>query len=285
MLMSMAPMLQDAKEKRYAVVAPGVNDLQTIEAVFQAADEMNAPIILDCVEMNDIEAVADITKFMALRYPQVDVALNLDHGKSFEVCAKAIQAGFTSVMIDCSMLPFEENVAITAEVTKMAHAVGVSVEAELGRVGSAQKYAEDRLSPFTDPVEAVEFVKRTSVDCLAVAVGTAHGLYKDEQPELAFDLIAELRTVVPVPLVLHGASGTGDDEMARAVQAGITKINLFSDLSLAGTRAVEEVLNSGMTTPLGFLPLSMVYGKGVAAYKKMVMHYIEVSGSKGAAVR
>lgn len=106
------------KGKRYAVVAPGVNDLQTIEAVFQAADEMNAPIILDCVEMNDIEAVADITKFMALRYPQVDVALNLDHGKSFEVCAKAIQAGFTSVMIDCSMLPFEENVAITAEVTK-----------------------------------------------------------------------------------------------------------------------------------------------------------------------
>ena len=256
--------------------------MQTIEAVFQAADEMNAPIILDCVEMNDIEAVADITKFMALRYPQVDVALNLDHGKSFEVCAKAIQAGFTSVMIDCSMLPFEENVAITAEVTKMAHAVGVSVEAELGGVGSAQKYAEDRLSPFTDPVEAVEFVKRTSVDCLAVAVGTAHGLYKDEQPELAFDLIAELRTVVPVPLVLHGASGTGDDEMARAVQAGITKINLFSDLQ--GTRAVEEVLNSGMTTPL---VSTVEHGlwQGVAAYKKMVMHYIEVSGSKGAAVR
>ena len=158
------------------------------------------------------------------------------------------------------------------------------VEAELGGWAVRRNMLRTACLLY-DPVEAVEFVKRTSVDCLAVAVGTAHGLYKDEQPELAFDLIAELRTVVPVPLVLHGASGTGDDEMARAVQAGITKINLFSDLSLAGTRAVEEVLNSGMTTPLGFLPLSMVYGKGVAAYKKMVMHYIEVSGSKGAAVR
>ena len=283
MLVTMNPILQDARERRYGVAAPGVNDMQTVNAVFQAARELRAPIILDCVEMNDIEAVADITRFLAVtRYPEVPAALNLDHGRSFDVCAKAIRAGFTSVMIDCSKLPFDENVQITSEVVKMAHAAGVSVEAELGRVGSARNYAEDRTAPLTDPAEAVEFVKRTSVDCLAVAVGTAHGLYEGETPKLDFERLAELRTVVPVPLVLHGGSSTGDNKLALAVKTGISKINLFSDLSSAGTNAVKSLLASGKTTPLGFLPLSMVYGAGVEAYKQMVMHYIEVFGSRGA---
>ena len=157
--------------------------MQTLNAVFQAARELRAPIILDCVEMNDIEAVADITRFLAVtRYPEVPAALNLDHGRSFDVCAKAIRAGFTSVMIDCSKLPFDENAQITSEVVKMAHAAGVSVEAELGRVGSAATMRRI-VAPLTDPAEAVEFVKRTSVDCLAVAVGTAHGLYEGETPK------------------------------------------------------------------------------------------------------
>lgn len=281
MLMAMNPILQDAREKRYGVAAPGVNDMQTVSAVFQAARDLRAPIILDCVEMNDIEAVADIARFFAARYPEVPAALNLDHGRSFDVCARAIRAGFTSVMIDCSKLPFEENAQITAEVVKMAHAAGVSVEAELGRVGSAQNYAEDRTAPLTDPSEAVEFAKRTSVDCLAVAVGTAHGLYEGETPELDFDRLAELREVVPVPLVLHGGSSTGDDKLALAVKTGISKINLFSDLSSAGTNAIRSLLASGKTTALGFLPLGMVYGAGIEAYKQVVMDYIEVFGSRG----
>ena len=283
MLVTMSPILQDARERRYGVAAPGVNDMQTVSAVFEAARELRAPIILDCVEMNDIEAVADITRFFAAtRYPEVPTALNLDHGRSFDVCAKAIRAGFTSVMIDCSKLPYDENIQITSEVVKMAHAAGVSVEAELGRVGSARNYAEDRTAPLTDPAEAVEFVKRTSVDCLAVAVGTAHGLYEGETPELDFERLAELRRAVPVPLVLHGGSSTGDDKLALAVKTGISKINLFSDLSLAGTNAIRSLLASGKTTSLGFLPLGMVYGAGVEAYKQMVMHYIEVFGSRGA---
>lgn len=281
MLVTMTPILQEAREKRYAVAAPGVNDMQTVSAVFQAARELGAPIILDCVEMNDIEAVADITKFFAARYPEVPAALNLDHGRSFDVCAKAIRAGFTSVMIDCSKLPFEENVQITAEVVKMAHAAGVSVEAELGRVGSARDCVEERTAPLTDPAEAAEFVKRTSVDCLAVAVGTAHGLYEGETPQLDFQRLAELREAVPVPLVLHGGSSTGDDKLALAVKTGISKINLFSDLSSAGTDAIRVLLASGKSTSLGFLPLSMVYGAGVEAYKRMVMHYIDVFGSRG----
>lgn len=185
-------------------------------------------------------------------------------------------------MIDCSKLPFEENVKITAEVVKMAHAAGISVEAELGRVGSARNYAEDRTAPLTDPAEAVEFVKLTSVDCLAVAVGTAHGLYEGETPQLDFGRLSELREAVPVPLVLHGGSSTGDDKLALAVRTGISKINLFSDLSSAGANAIKALLSSGKTTALGFLPLSMVYGAGVEAYKKMVMHYITVFGSSGA---
>ncbi len=282
MLLTMNPILREAREKRYGVAAPGVNDMQTIGAVFQAARELRAPIILDCVEMNDIEAVADITRFFAARYPEVPAALNLDHGRSFDVCAKAIRAGFTSVMIDCSKLPFEENAQVTAEVVKMAHAAGVSVEAELGRVGSARNYAKDRTAPLTDPSEASEFVRRTSVDCLAVAVGTAHGLYEGETPELDFDRLAELREAVAVPLVLHGGSSTGDDKLARAVKTGISKVNLFSDLSLAGTEAMRELLASGKTTSLGFLPLGMVYSAGVEAYKQIVMRYIEVFGSRGA---
>lgn len=283
MLENMIRMLQDAREKAYAIPAPGVNDLQTIEAVFQACSELNAPLIIDCVPRNDIEAVADITKFMAKRYPHVPAALNLDHGTTFDVCAKAIQAGFTSVMIDCSKLPFDENVKITAEVVKMAHACGVSVEAELGHLGTASEIGDDHRDQFTKPHEAAEFFEKTSVDCLAVAVGTAHGFYVGDSPRIELELIAELKKAISIPLVLHGGSSAGDEQLANSVKAGISKINLFSDLSSAGTEGVKGFLSQGKTTVLGFMPLSMVYGVGVEAYKKMFMHYIEVFGAKGQA--
>jgi fructose-bisphosphate aldolase class II len=279
MLENMNRVLQDARAKGYGIPAPGVNDFQTIEAVFQACSELKSPLIIDCVPRNDIEAVADMTKFVAKRFPHVPAALNLDHGTTFDVCAKAIQAGFTSVMIDCSKLPFEENVRITAEVVKMAHAVGVSVEAELGHLGTGQEIGDDHRDTFTKPHEAVEFVEKTSVDCLAVAVGTAHGFYKGDAPRIDLELISELKKALPIPLVLHGGSSAGDDQLANAVKAGISKINLFSDLSSAGTEAVKGFLAQGKTTVLGFMPLSMVYSVGVEAYKKMFMHYIEVFGS------
>lgn len=283
MLENMNRMLQEAAKNGYGIPAPGVNDLQTVEAVFQAADELRSPVIIDCVPRNDIEAVAEITKFMSRRYPHVPAALNLDHGKTFDICAKAIRAGFSSVMIDMSDRPFEENVQVTSEVVKMAHACGVSVEAELGYLGIAQEIGEDYRQSFTKPEEAKEFVERTGVDCLAVAVGTAHGFYKGEAPRIDLELVAEMKRTVPVPLVLHGGSSTGDEQLAAAVKAGISKINLFSDLSSAGTEAVKAFLAQGTTTVLGFTPLAMVYGTGIKAYKHVLMHYMEVFGSKGRA--
>jgi len=283
MLENMNRMLQEAAKNGYGIPAPGVNDLQTVEAVFQAADELRSPVIIDCVPRNDIEAVAEITKFMSRRYPHVPAALNLDHGKTFDICAKAIRAGFSSVMIDMSDRPFEENVQVTSEVVKMAHACGVSVEAELGYLGIAQEIGEDCRQSFTKPEEAKEFVERTGVDCLAVAVGTAHGFYKGEAPRIDLELVAEMKRTVPVPLVLHGGSSTGDEQLAAAVKAGISKINLFSDLSSAGTEAVKAFLAQGTTTVLGFTPLAMVYGAGIKAYKHVLMHYMEVFGSKGRA--
>lgn len=241
MLVNMHKLLAKARKKRYAVAAPGVNDLQTITAVFAAAAELKAPIILDCFERNDLEGVAEIAKFVSRRYPHIPAALNLDHGTSFEVCARAIKAGFSSVMIDYSHKPFSENVRITAEVVKMAHAVGVSVEAELGYLGTAAELKSTQRESFTKPKEAVEFVQKTSVDCLAVAVGTAHGLYKTEKPQLDLRLIAELRDCLAVPLVLHGGSSSGDEQLVQAIRSGISKINLFSDLSSAGYRGGQSL--------------------------------------------
>lgn len=279
MLENMNRLLQDATENRYGIPAPGVNDFQTLEAVFQACSELKSPLIIDCVPRNDIEAVADMTRFLAKRYPHVPAALNLDHGMTFDVCAKAIQAGFTSVMIDCSKESFEENIRRTAEVVRMAHAVGVSVEAELGYLGTASEMSANHRDSFTKPSEAQEFVEKTAVDCLAVAVGTAHGFYPGDAPRIDLELIAELKRALPVPLVLHGGSSAGDEQLANAVQAGIAKINLFSDLSSAGTNAVKEFLNKDEKTVLGFMPLSMAYSMGIKAYKKMFMHYIQVFGS------
>jgi len=280
MLVKMGVLLEDAREKGYAVAAPGVHDMQSTEAAFQAAKELRAPIVLDVSEHNDMEALADMARFYARRYPEVPAALNLDHGRSFEATVKAVRVGFTSVMIDCSTLSFEENVRITSEVVKMAHAVDVSVEAELGHVGMGSRYEVDRDAALTVPEEAVEFVKQTSVDCLAVAVGTAHGMYSGT-PKLDFDRLAKLREMVPVPLVLHGGSSTGDDNLHRAAKTGICKVNLWSDLMIAGTNGMKEFLETGEVKGLGFKPMRMVYDAGAKAYKEAIKHYIKVFDSAG----
>lgn len=277
MLISMAPLLKDAREKGYGIAAPGIYDLQTAAAALSAAAELKSPIILDVYQNNDLEAIGDIVRFLSSRFESVPFALNLDHGESFEVTVRAIRAGFSSVMIDCSTKPFAENVALTSEVVKMAHAVGVSVEAELGHVGSGARYEEDRDKGLTDPAEAVEFVRQTGVDCLAVAVGTAHGKYAGT-PRIDFERLAKLREVVPAPLVLHGGSSTGDENLSKAVRQGITKVNLFTDLVFAGALGIKTALSSGKD-----LPLPALYAAGVAGYKDMLKHYIELFGSAGKA--
>ncbi|MCF3944095.1 class II fructose-bisphosphate aldolase [Oceanobacillus alkalisoli] len=239
MLIPMKDLLDDAKKRRYGIAAPNVFNLESVEAAFQAARELNAPIILDCAPAHGIEEVSAIAHFFASKYRDVSAALNLDHGDTFEAAIRAIRSGFTSVMVDRSTLPYKDNVDQVTEITKIAHAVGVSVEAELGHVGVGLNYNETRDKGLTNPDQAADFVKKTNIDCLAVAVGTSHGNYKGE-PYLEFDLIETIERNVNIPLVLHGGSGTGDINLQRAIALGIQKINLFTDLNKEGMEQLKS---------------------------------------------
>jgi fructose-bisphosphate aldolase class II len=274
MLVEMGAILRKATAQGYGIAAPNVFDGESVRVCFEAANELRAPMVIDAGGNLDIEYIADVVRFYSNKYPEVPVALNLDHGKNFESLAKAIRAGFTSVMIDRSQVPFEENVKETAEVVRMAHSVGVSVEAELGHVGQGSNYEVDRTSFLTRPEEVVEFVKRTKVDFLAVAIGNAHGLYVGS-PQLDLDLLSEIRNVTPIPLVLHGGSSTGDSNLQNAIAHGISKVNLGTDLGLAGTKAVQEFLSSNSKARVG-----AVTAAGINGYKAELMRYMKLFGEE-----
>ncbi|MBQ1523122.1 MAG: class II fructose-bisphosphate aldolase, partial [Erysipelotrichaceae bacterium] len=206
---------------------------------------------------------------------------------TYENCVLAIKAGYTSMMADRSKLPFEENAAQCAELCKMAHAVGMSFEAELGHVGfgSTTKSIEDVKSTFTRVDEAVEFVKRTDVDCLAVAVGTIHGHYpKGIKPDIQFGLIEEIRDAIKIPLVLHGCSGTGDENLAKAARLGVAKFNIGTENVEKGWAALEEALAKAAEEkgkPLGGMERYWVGEDAfLEGYKNSIKHYIEVLGCK-----
>ena len=239
MLEPMKDLLVTARQGGYAVPAPNVFNKESVEAVFRAADELRSPVILDVGYAMGIAETGEIALQIGRRYPHVPWALNLDHGGPFEHVILAIRSGYSSVMIDRSTCDFEQNATEVAEVVKIAHAVGVSVEAELGHVGQGVEYEATRDAGLTHPEEAREFVERTGVDCLAVAVGTSHGLYKGT-PHLEFDLLATLREQLDIPLVLHGGSGTGDENLQRAVKTGIQKVNLYTDLGEAWLEAMRH---------------------------------------------
>ena len=206
----------------------------------------------------------------------VIAALNLDHGQSYDSEVAAIRSGFTSVMSDRSMMPFEQNVEQVKRIVDTAHAVNVSVEAELGHVGQGYEYEQTRDAWLTNPDEAVAYVEQTQCDCLAVAVGTSHGAYKGT-PRLDFALLETLNSLVSVPLVLHGGSGTGDENLAKAVAVGIQKVNLCTDLMDAYERkAKEKDKTSGE-----FLE---IYEAGVQGWKEELMRYMELFSAKGKAV-
>lgn len=274
MLVEMGTILRDATAQGYGIAAPNVFDGESVRACFEAAFELRAPMVIDAGGNLDIDYIADVVRFYSNRFPQVPVALNLDHGKSYESVARAIRAGFTSVMIDRSQVPFEENVKETAEVVRLAHAVGVSVEAELGHVGQGANYEVDRTSFLTRPEEVVEFAKRTEVDFLAIAIGNAHGLYVGT-PQLDLHLLSEIRRVTPIPLVLHGGSSTGDSNLQRAIAGGISKINLGTDLGMAGTKAVQEFLSSNSKPRVGAVTVA-----GINGYKKELMRYMRLFGEE-----
>ena len=292
MIISMADILKKAKQEHYGVAAPNVFNDKTIEAAFQTSAEFKAPVILDGAGCHGIEELAYISRFYERRYPEACVALNLDHGGAYEEIMLAIRSGFSSVMVDRSELPYDENVREVKEIVKAAHAVGVSVEAELGHVGQGFEYEQTRDSGLTRKDEAAEFVKQTGVDCLAVSVGTSHGTYKGT-PKLEFELLAELHQMLEIPLVLHGGSGTGDDNLRKAVQTGIQKVNLCTDLSNAGLAQLKEYLGidydsmvkDGSLGEFGnqsanMYDLSNTMGEG---YKNLLKHYMRLFGGENRA--
>lgn len=286
MMEAMHELLQEAKRGGYGIPAPNVYNRFTMEACLQAAHELNAPVILGVPGVFGIEEMGELARFYERRYPTVPFAVNLDHGGPFEHIIRAVRSGFTSVMVDRSTLPYDQNVAESKEVVKIAHAVGMSVEAELGHVGQGNEYAETRDAGLTHPEEAVSFVEETGVDCLAVAVGTSHGAYKGT-PHLEFELLETIAKSVDVPLVLHGGSGTGDDLIAKAISCGIQKVNLWTDLSQASNMAVKAKIESDYAPDvdpdkkkISSWEYDMI---GAEAYKEALKHYMHVFGCVGKA--
>lgn len=278
-LVSIKNDLIKARSERYAIPLFNVYEQQGIEGVMDGLVEKRAPTIMGVyspfVDMPHSRALAEYIRCRA-QDTDVPVSLMLDHGASVELCLKALSLGFTDVMYDGSKLPIEENIANTKKIVEAAHAVGASVEAELGHVGMADQYESfgGQRKGFTDP-EAVEyFVKETGVDFLAIAFGNAHGLYKGT-PQLDFDLVAEIRSRVDVPLVMHGGTGTSNEQFRKAIAAGISKVNFAT--SILNT-ATENMRATAQDPKAHFFQ----FCDGIrSAYKQWSMELYEVFGTAG----
>ena len=274
-------MLLDAQQRGYAVGAFNCENMEMVKAIIAAAEELRAPVMLQTtpstVKYASLAMFAAMAKAEA-RYASVPVCLHLDHGSSFDLAVQAILAGYTSVMIDGSKLPFEENIAVTAKVTDVAKAVGIPVEAELGKVGGKEDDLEAEADTNTDPLQAKEFVERTGVDSLAVAIGTAHGFYVGT-PVLDKERLSQIRKVVDIPLVLHGASGLSDEDVSDCVSRGICKVNFATELRKAFTDACRSLAAENITA---FDPKA--FGKvGMAAVTELVKNRMRVLGCDGKA--
>ncbi|MGP8321157.1 MAG: class II fructose-1,6-bisphosphate aldolase [Methanosarcinaceae archaeon] len=274
--------LDAANEDGYAVGAFNINNMEIAQAIVTTASEMNAPVILaasqGAISYAGIEYLEAIAKIAASK-TDTPVTLHLDHGTDFDVILQCIRHGFTSIMIDGSHLPFEENVAITKRVVDVAHPCGISVEAELGRLVGVEDNisVDEKDSVFTHPDEAVRFVEATDVDSLAVAIGSAHGIYKGE-PKLDFGRLEKIDNKIDIPLVLHGASGIPEDSIIKAVKLGINKINIDTELRLAFRDAVREVVTkSDVYDP------RKICGPARDAIKEVVRYKIGIFGSEGKA--
>ncbi len=245
-LVTTKDMLVDAQNKGYAVGAFNANNLEMAQGIIMGAEEEKAPVIVQishgAAKYGGIEEMAAIVKVLANK-TDIPVALHLDHGMNYAINMLCLRAGFTSLMFDGSKLSFEENIRITREVVKTAHAIGVPVEAELGKVPKdpGEVKPEDLPKFMTKPKEAHEFVEKTRVDSLAIAVGSVHKM-KIQKAQLDIERIKEIREIVSVPLVLHGASGVTDEAVKEAIKAGIVKVNVHTHLAKAFTKTIREIL-------------------------------------------
>lgn len=248
-LVSMKEMLEKAKAGKYAVGQFNINNLEYTQAILLAAKEENAPVICGVSEgaakyMGGYRLIVNMVKDLIEEYDiNVPVAIHLDHGSSFEVCMQAMHAGFTSVMIDGSHYPLAENIALTKRVVDAAHAVGVSVEAELGRIAGQEDdlVVTELEKAYAIPEECEELVKATNVDCLAPALGSVHGPYKGK-PQLGFTQMERVRDLTNVPLVLHGGSGIPAEDIQKAITLGTAKINVNTENQIVSTKVVRDVL-------------------------------------------
>ena len=281
MLVNMSEMMAAAKLGRYGVGFFNAVNVEMARAVIEAAEELSAPVIIGTAEVMlpvmPLERVAEYLIPMAKK-AKVPVCVHFDHGLSFEKCMDALRLGFTSVMYDCSAEDYETNIRNVAQMTKICHAMNVTVEAELGHVGDNEG-AGKLTRPedfFTDPLRAEDYAARTGIDALAVAVGNAHGEYKFP-PKLDFGRIETIANGTGLPLVLHGGSGLSDEDFRSAVRKGICKINIFTDLDRAGKAGAEKALAAGAKSLMEMIPYE------IEAMKEVVREKILLFGSDGKA--
>ncbi|MCR4431570.1 MAG: class II fructose-bisphosphate aldolase [Tepidanaerobacteraceae bacterium] len=282
MLVTLKEILSDTRKNKYAVPAFDVNNLETFKAVIETAQEEKSPVIamvLDTdMKCGNLRYLVPMMKEAASN-SAIPVCIHLDHGADIDTVARYIALGFTSVMLDASTLPLSENIHRTSQAVKFAHAAGISVEAELGHVGVGLSDSnEDIENLFTVPSEVEEFVAKTGVDALAVAIGTAHGPYRG-QPRLDIDRLKDIAKTTDTPLVLHGGSLTPDDQIKAAIQAGISKLNIATELRIA--------LYRGLKFSVSELPehasLHEIYEKPMEMMKQLVREKIRLCGSQNRA--
>lgn len=289
-LVKIDEILNKARQEHYAVPAFDVSDYRMARCVIDASEELNAPVILmglpGDLKDDEFDNLSLVLTNMAKK-SSVPVCIHLDHATDFDLIKKAIDQGYTSVMFDGSSLPLKENIRLTKEVVDYAHAHNVSVEAELGHVGdgivgsseASAKGASGHDNVLTDVNEMKQFIEETNVDCLAVSFGTSHGVYKHE-PKLELDLLSELNEASSVPLVVHGGSGTPDDQMKEAIQRGITKVNIFSDILEAFFKEMKDFLS--LQKNFSLWP-NVVYEKPLEKMKEKIKEKIYLCGCNGGA--
>lgn len=305
MLVTGSDILVPARAGKYGVGAFNTNNMEITQAIIHTAEKLHSPVIVQMSEGAIKYGGQDLANIVIdlARRASVPVALHLDHGSSYASAMNAIRMGFTSVMIDASHHPYDENVAETAKVVEAAHALGVTVEAELGRLGGIEEHVvvDEKDAFLTDPDEAVDFVKQTGVDYLAIAIGTSHGAYKGKgRPYIDQARITKIGELLSLPLVAHGSSGVpadivqrfrdsggeigdaagiADDDLREACKHGIAKVNVDTDLRLASTVGIREILKA---SPKEFDPRK-IFGPAREVMSAIVEHKIKVLGSDGKA--
>ncbi len=245
-LVTVTELLHKADQGGYAVGAFNANNMEIVQAIMEAAEKENAPVIMQAsqgaIKYAGLEFLTGLVRIAATS-TKIPIALHLDHGTDFEQIVKCIRSGFTSVMFDGSKLALEDNIAVTKKVLEIARPIGVSVEAELGKIGGTEDdvHVDAKDAMYTDPEEARYFVEQTGVDSLAVAIGTAHGQYKGE-PQLDFERLTKIKSLVNIPIVLHGSSGVPDEAITKAIELGVCKVNIDTNIREAFVHKMRQVM-------------------------------------------